>query len=164
MIPHSETPGILDVGMWILFATPATPRYRFPMARRHRRQSLPLGKFLSAGLVLLFLAFGGYLLQQRTGDPFRAMQPLEASVYLDNANSLRGNRYRMTGSIENALAWSADQGRLFSVRLEQRDDPMIGVIVPAELGHVNIQKGQRFDFHVEVGERGLLYVREMRKS
>jgi len=134
------------------------------MARRHRKQSLPLGKIAIAAGGLLILVVGGIALQNVASDPFRAIQPLDPEVYLENANSLRGNRYRMTGTIENSLAWSPSEGRLFSVRLDQRDEPMIGVLVPETLSHLNIQKGQRFDFKVEVGDRGVLYVQEMRKS
>jgi len=134
------------------------------MARRQRKQSLPLGKILIGAAALVLLVGGGFFLQQIANDPFRAIQPLDAGVYLDNANSLRGNRYRLTGTIENSLAWSPADGRLFSVRLEQAERPMIGVLVPANLSHLNIQKGQKFDFKVEVGDRGILYVQEMRKS
>lgn len=134
------------------------------MARRHRKSSLPLGKLLTAIAVVVALAAAGFYLQSYANDPFRAMQTLDADVYLDNANSLRGNRYRMTGTIENSLAWSPEKGRLFSVRVDQRDDPMLGVLVPEALSHLNIQRGQRFDFKVEVGDQGILYVEEMRKS
>jgi len=134
------------------------------MARRHRKTTLPLGKIIAAVALLIGLAAAGFYLQSYANDPFRAMQKLDADVYLDNANSLRGNRYRLTGSIENSLAWSPEQGRLFSVRVDQPDEPMIGVLVPEELSHLNIQRGQRFDFKVEVGDRGMLYVEEMRKS
>jgi len=123
-----------------------------------------LAKWLVGIIVLALLAAGGFFLQDYAGDPFRALQRLDAAAYLDNANSLRGNRYRITGTIENSLAWSPAKGRLFSVRIEAADGRIVAVLVPGELSHLNIQKGQRFDFRVEVGDRGVLFVQEMRKS
>jgi len=136
----------------------------YGMARRHRRRPFPLLPLTAALALLAVLIGAGLLLQNVASDPFRAMQPLEADVYLENANSLRGNRYRMTGTIEHALAWSADQGRLFSVRVEDGGRRLLGVIIPAELSHLNIQRGQRYNFSVEVGERGMLYVKELSKT
>lgn len=66
--------------------------------------------------------------------------------------------------MENSLAWAQDRGRLFSIRLEEKGGGFVAVLVPVELAHMNIQKGQQFDFSVEVGDRGLLFVKEMRKS
>lgn len=46
-------------------------------------------------VVLAVLVAGGFYVQHFAADPYRALQPLDSEAYLDNANSLRGNRYRM---------------------------------------------------------------------
>jgi len=118
---------------------------------------------LGIGLaVLITLVIIGFVLQQTADHPFRATPKLDASIYLDNANSLRSNRYRFTGIIENSLAWSPSGGRLFSVTL-QEPDSTLPILVPSEMSHLNIQKGQRFDFKVEVQARGVLVVQQLQK-
>jgi hypothetical protein len=57
----------------------------------------------------------GRLVFSHASDPYRTLQPLNVAGYLDNANSLRGNVYRVTGTIWNSLGWSPTAGRIFSV-------------------------------------------------
>ena len=58
---------------------------------------------------------GGAYLWITLSDPYRTLTPIDVGTYLDNANSLRGNVYKLTGTIDSELAWSPGQGRLFSV-------------------------------------------------
>ncbi len=44
------------------------------------------------------------------------MATLDVKAYLENANSLRGNVYKIEGEVTNALAWSPSTGRLIAVR------------------------------------------------
>jgi hypothetical protein len=86
-------------------------------------------------------------------------------VYLENSNSLRGNTYKVTGLVWNSLAWSADRGRLFAVEVESRNDTeMLPVLIPAAFNHVNVQKGQKFIFKVEIDENGILKVQDLQKA
>ena len=90
---------------------------------------------------------------------------LEVNSYLDNANSLRGNQYRCTGVIDSALAWSPPTGRLLSVRMDSDGGPeFFPVLVPAQFNDLNIQKGQGYQFHVEVVENGVLRAQDLRKK
>lgn len=132
------------------------------MARRARsapNTALLAGAFVA---VLLLIAAGGYFLGN-SGVPFRTSPEFPVEEYLATSSSLRGNSYRLTGSVLNSIAWSPESGRLISVEPTDSDSP-IPVVVPAELGEVNIQKGQRFHFLVEVRENGVLYARDMTKS
>lgn len=112
-------------------------------------------------LVIAAIA-GGYFLYNFVGDPFRALTPLDVPVYLDNSNSLRGNTYKVSGTVASKLAWSPTVGSLYSIEVESTGE-MLPLLVPAEFNHVNIQKGQRFFFRVEVGEKGILRAQELKK-
>jgi len=132
------------------------------MARR-ARSTPPVGILIAAlAVLILLIAAGGYFLGA-TGAPFRTAPEFPVEEYLATSSSLRGNTYRLTGAVLNSIAWSPASGRLISVEPTGSDSP-IPVIVPAELGEVNIQKGQRFHFLVEVREKGILYAKDLTKS
>jgi hypothetical protein len=131
------------------------------MARRSKKSSL------SPGLVLGLLAAVAVfvtvtLVLNRQAEPFRTTDTLAVSSYLENANSLRGNVYRLDGEILNSLAMSPASGRLISVQPEENS--VLPLVIPPQFNHINIQRGQRFVFMVEVDERGLLQVKDMTKS
>ena len=114
-------------------------------------------------LVILLVAGAigaGSFLVGRVNDPYRTLAPLEVAIYLENANSLRGNSYKLNGTIGNYLASSTQTGRLFSVQVENEVLPLL---IPPEFNSVNIQKGQRFNFSVEVDPRGILTVKALQK-
>lgn len=95
-------------------------------------------------------------------EPYRTTDNLDVSSYLENANSLRGNTYRLDAEVMNSLAMSPSQGRLISVQVEA--DGVVPVMIPARFNDLNIQRGQRFVFMVQVDERGILQVTDMTKS
>ncbi len=122
------------------------------MARRQKSSLQPLWIVLAA--VLLVVAFlGSRLFQSTRSDPFRTVPSLDVPAYLDNANSLRGNTYKVVGEISNSLAWSPTSGRLIAVDVE---DETLPVLVTAEFNAMNIQKGQKFLLVLEVDENGTL--------
>jgi hypothetical protein len=133
----------------------------FSVARRSKQSSFPLPLLLglaAAGVLIFGLIFfwGG------RADPYRTTDTLDPSAYLDNANSLRGNVYRLEAEILNALALSPSEGRLISIRPDSGQ--VLPLLVPNSLNHLNLQKGQRFIFLVEVDPRGLLQARDLTKS
>lgn len=132
------------------------------MARRAR--STPNATLLIGALVvvLLLIALGGYFFGA-SGMPYRTAPEFPVEEYLATSSSLRGNAYRLTGAVLNSIAWSPQSGRLISVEPTGSDSP-IPVVVPATLGEINIQKGQRFHFLVEVRENGILYAKDLTKS
>jgi hypothetical protein len=132
------------------------------MARRAR--SAPKTGWLLAGLaaILLLIATGSYFLGA-SRMPYRSAPEFPVEEYLTTSSSLRGNTYRLTGAVLNSIAWSPASGRLISVQLNGSDSP-IPLVVPDGLGEMNIQKGQRFHFLVEVGEGGVLYATGLTKS
>ncbi len=129
-----------------------------------RRASSSVNPWWVAGVALLALAaiFGGWALYKTVSDPFRTLTPLDVAVYLDDANSLRGNVYKVTGTVETQLAWAPLKGRLYSVEVNDRKD-ILALLIPATFNSMNIQMGQRYFFKIEVGDKGVLEVRDIRK-
>jgi len=110
---------------------------------------------------------GGYYLYNVAKDPYRTLTTLDPELYRENSNSLRGNTYKVSGTVFNAsLQWSPDQGRLIEVDVETNNggEEPLALLVPAEFNSVNIQKGQKFYFQVEVGDKGILKVKKMVKA
>lgn len=83
--------------------------------------------------------------------------PLDVPEYLKNANSLRGNVYRVEGMIEERLKWTPDRGRLVSLDIGSgATSSPVPVLIPQEFSHVNIDRGAEMAFVVKVGRDGLL--------
>ena len=142
------------------------------MARRAQSKIRPLWVALILGALAL-AAVVGVLVQNTGGDPFRTDQELDVEEYLANANSLQGNVYKVHGSIAQSLGYSREKGRLFSVNVAGHEGGSEGgstsggvlpVLVPPKLGYLNLQKGQRYIFRLEVGDAGVLRALDMKKS
>ena len=133
------------------------------MARRASSRLHPAW-FAVVGVLAAAAIAAGYFVFSKANDPYRVIQPLNVAAYLENANSLRGNTYQVTGTVWNSLGWSPASGRLFSVEVgENTPSDLLPLLVPAALNQVNLQKGQRFVFEVEVSDGGVLRVRSLRK-
>ena len=130
------------------------------MARRASSSAHPVW-ILIAVVILASAIAGGYLLFGRVNDPYRTLAALPAQDYLQNANSLRGNVYKLDATVVKQLEFSK-AGRLFSV--EAPGGEMLGVLVPPEFGSVNIERGQRFLFKIEVGDKGILRAQDVKKA
>jgi len=97
----------------------------------------------------------------------RTIEALDPSIYYENANSLRGNTYKIDAEIDSALGNSPSKGRLFSVTLKNASKNgapvVLPVLVPPTLAGLTIQKGQHYLMKVKVIEDGLLKVEEANK-
>ncbi|MGB8170634.1 MAG: hypothetical protein WCF18_24230 [Chthoniobacteraceae bacterium] len=131
------------------------------MARRASSSAHPIWMLIVAVLLIAAVA-GGALLFHQTNDPYRTMTSLPVQDYLANSNSLRGNTYKIDATIVEALRYSPTGGRLFAIEVNGSD--RLPVLVPAELNHVNIERGQRFYFKVAVEEKGVLRAQEVKKA
>jgi hypothetical protein len=82
-----------------------------------RRASSSVHPWWVAGAVLLVLAaiVGGWALYRNVSDPYRTLTPLDLTTYLNSADSLRGNVYKLDGTVASQLAWGPQAGRLYSV-------------------------------------------------
>jgi len=132
------------------------------MPRRASSKTHPVW-LVVALIVLAGAVAGGAYLWMTLSDPYRTLTRIDIPTYLDNANSLRGNVYKLTGTIDAELAWSPNGGRLFSVVADGGNTDVVPLLIPPELNYINIQKDQRFDFKIEVGDKGILTASDLRK-
>ncbi len=134
------------------------------MPRRASSKIQP--RWIAALAAAVVLAIGlGFVLENQGGDPFRTVAELNLPDYLNNANSLRGNVYKVSGTISQSLAYSHSKGRLVSVEVGAgTDGSVIPILIPPDLSYLNLQKGQRYTFRLEVGDAGVLHARDMKKS
>lgn len=121
------------------------------------------GLYITVIVFVMIAATGGLLFYDRVADPYRTVQSLDVRGYMENANSLRGNVYKVDATIMGSLDWSQEIGRLISVEVADTSE-LIPVLVPAEFNHINLQRGQRFFFQVEVGQRGILLAQDLTKA
>ena len=129
------------------------------MARRASSSINPVWFLLVAVVVVAAIA-GGWLLKGRVTDPFRTLPVFPVSDYMQNSNSLRGNTYKLDGVIGDQLQYTAT-ARLFSI--EVAGEP-VSLLVPAEFNHMDMRKGQRFLFKVEVADKGVLRAKDVKKE
>lgn len=120
-------------------------------------------------ILLLLLGAGGYWTFRQGGSEssLRTVEELDPTLYYDNANSLRGNTYKIDAEIDSSLGNSPTKGRLFSVTLKKSGangiPVVLPVLIPISMGSLTIQKGQHYVMKVKVIESGLLKVEEATK-
>ena len=141
------------------FANDAGVSYGAAMGRRASSSVNPAW-FAIVAIVVVGAIAGGWALKGTVTDPFRTLASFPAGDYLQNSNSLRGNVYKIDGVVGEQLGYTAS-ARLISV--EVNGEP-VSIVVPAELRDVNVQKGQRFLFKVEVGDKGILKALSVKKA
>jgi hypothetical protein len=127
------------------------------MARRKKSSINPVWLIFSAGLILIAFVGSRFFLSSGS-DPYRTIAALDVPSYMENANSLRGNIYKAEGEVSNSLAWSPTAGRLIAVDVEKETIP---VLVTPEFNAINIQKGQKFRFVLEVDPKGVLKTKKL---
>lgn len=132
------------------------------MARRRNSSIQPVWLIL-VGVLLVGAFLGSRIFHSGGSDPYRTVAPLDVPAYLENANSLRGNVYKVEGEVTNSLAWSPTSGRLIAVDVDQGQNT-IPVLVTTDFNQINIQKGQKFLFVIEVDETGLLRTKKITKT
>ncbi|MEM9443898.1 MAG: hypothetical protein AAGA18_00965 [Verrucomicrobiota bacterium] len=134
------------------------------MGRRANSKPTYLWILPVAILIIAALA-GGFFVFQKSDDPYRTIPALDVQAYLDNANSLRGNVYKIEGSIQESLRWTASNGRIFSVEVgEPGGAKPLAIVVPPKFNDINIQKGQKFSIKIQIVKDGVIEVIDLSKS
>jgi hypothetical protein len=127
------------------------------MARRKKSSINPIWLLFAVGMLLVAFVGARFFLSSGS-DPDRTIATLDVPAYMENANSLRGNVYKAEGEVSNSLAWSSTAGRLIAVDVEKETIP---VLVTPEFNAINIQKGQKFRFVLEVDPKGILKTKKL---
>ena len=105
--------------------------------------------------VVIALVAGKFLISGKK-NPFDNAPRLSVQQYLENANSMRGNEYMLEGKIDEKLRWTPDRGQLVSVKVdEDGDSEVIGIEIPPEFNHLNIEREQRYAFKVRIRQGGI---------
>lgn len=117
-----------------------------------------LSFFVAAFLVFRIVTGGGSGGGKISG---RNASSLNVYQYLDNANSLRGNVYKIDGTVSELLR-ATDNGRLvsFSISGEGGAAP-VPILFPPELRQTNIERGSSFSLVVTVERGGMLVANDV---
>ncbi len=129
------------------------------MGRRASSSVNPAWFAIAAAVVIAAIVGGWMTLKSTVADPFRTLAPFPTADYLQNSNSLRGNTYKLDCVVGEQLRY-VKNARVFSV--DVNGEP-VSVVLPPGLRGENVQKGQRLLFKVEVDEKGVLKVLEVKK-
>lgn len=127
---------------------------------RRASSSFPVSKLLAILGALFVVLAGGYFFLNTMRDSGGPAAPFPVKEYLESANSLRGNNYKLEATVDTTLEVLQGVGRLFSV---ESGGDMLPVFVPASLSGTNVERGQRLRFRVYVTETGLIRADEIRK-
>ena len=129
------------------------------MSRRASSSVNPAWFAIAAVVAVAVIAIVWVFKGSGVTDPYRKLAPFPTADYLQNSNSLRGNTYRVDGVVGEQLHYSKS-ARLITVEVE---GVPVSIIVPADLRAVQVEKGQRLIFKVEVGEKGVLKALDVKK-
>lgn len=131
------------------------------MARRARKGVEPVQIII---IVAIVLAVGGlvFFMANRSSDKFADLTPLPVGEYMDNANSLSGNVYKMTGIVTKKERYTEKNGQMIIVEVEDGGAVFdLPVYVPVELYGTNIDRGDSITSKVEVRSLGMIALQEL---
>jgi len=130
------------------------------MARRSRSKKNNANNLVIYAIIAIAVIgalIAGKVTLDKRSQHFSNVSELPVADFQDNANSLSGNEYRVSGKISEKLKWTSDRGQLISLTTEETKGKtgVIGIMVPAGVDTVNIEKGQSYTFKVEINREGL---------
>ncbi len=134
------------------------------MARRARK-GVDHSVIIGIVLGVLILGAGGFVVLNRTKDPLAGVTEFNYNDFQQNANSLSGNVYRVSGTIDDKIRWTPDRGQLVVLDVEgEFGNGPLPVLIPSEFNGVNISRGDQVTMKIEIGAKGKPIVRELKKS
>ena len=120
---------------------------------RRASSSLNATAIIAIMVVVLILIAAGAIALRKKKDTFDAPQlPIE-DIY-SNANSLRGNEYRVVGSVYRRGARDSGLGVSIMVDSGSEELPLF-IIVPEDVANFNIDRDVTYAFKVRIGEGGV---------
>lgn len=131
------------------------------MARRARK-GVETSQIIIIAVVVLAIAGVAVLLAGRSKDTFAGLNDLPVNEYMNNANSLSGNIYKLTGTVSVKERYTANNGQMIFVEVETPSGPAdLPLYVPVELYGTNIDRGDAIVSKVEVRAGGILALQEI---
>jgi len=125
------------------------------MARRASSGINP-GIVIAAVIFIVLLAIGGRMFVGRKSTGFDKVRKLDVEAFLENGNSMRGNEYSVKGNIDEKLRWTPDRGQIVSLKIDVNGKTeLIGIEIPPEFNHLNIEREQRYAFKVRIRKGGI---------
>jgi hypothetical protein len=125
------------------------------MARRASSGINP-GIVIGAVIFIVLVAVGGKMLVGHKSTGFDKVRKLDVEAFLENANSMRGNEYSVKGSIDEKLRWTPDRGQVVSLKIDVNGrTEFIGIEIPPQFNHLNIEREQRYAFKVRIRKGGI---------
>ena len=114
------------------------------------------GIVIAAVVFIILVAAGGKLLIGRKATGFKNVRPLDVEAFLENGNSMRGNEYSVKGTVDEKLRWTPDRGQVISLKVEtKKGTEFIGIEIPPQFNHFNIEREQRYAFKVRIRKGGI---------
>jgi hypothetical protein len=114
------------------------------------------GAILAAGASFLFSSRG----HPSGADSSSSTGGFPINDFLTNAQSLRGNRYSLEGSVVKTLEYVPESGRMIAVDVSGNPLPLL---IPKRLESLNVERGQRYRFGVTIDQRGVPTVDSAKK-
>jgi hypothetical protein len=137
---------------------------------RSRKKKSQKGAYLLGLVIILGAATCYFFLSSNvSSSSLRTVEDLNPDIYYEDANSIRGNTYKLDAEIDSFLGTSPTKGRLFSVNIisnpknADTTHTMLPILVPIQQSNLSIQKGQHYLLKLKVGDDGLLTVEEAYK-
>ncbi|MBT8036240.1 MAG: hypothetical protein KJO21_01730 [Verrucomicrobiae bacterium] len=130
------------------------------MSRRSRSSSNNknnLAVYIIITMAVIAALVAGKVILDKRAQHFSGLSELSVADVKNNANSLSGNEYRVSGKITEKLKWTANRGQVISLTVDQGEQGKgtIPIIVPAGIDNVNLERGHSYTFKVEINREGL---------
>ena len=132
-----------------------------------RRAQKGINKLIIA-LFAVIVSCAGFLIVKIIGSPkdtMRTVTQLNVSDYIKEGTTLAGTEGIVTGVVAEKLRWTADRGEMISVAVNlDKNQELIPIMVPPKFKNVNIARGDKFTFKVEVGKEQLLITKDLKRK
>ena len=131
------------------------------MARRARK-GVENTQIIIVAVIVLAIGGAAVLVANRSSDKFAGLTPLPLGEYMDHANSLSGNVYKLSCTVTAKPRYTENNGQFIFVETEDGGNMVdLGVYVPVELYGTNLDRGDTITARVEVRGGGILALQEI---
>jgi hypothetical protein len=111
--------------------------------------------------VAIIVGLGVFMLKKKA-TTFTDVAPLQVEEALENANSLRGNEYRVEGKL--LARWARDAGAVVELLVDQDGKQThFPIVIPPEISKVNFEREQRYAFKIKFGEGGVAIATDVKR-